>query len=151
MLNAEFINPYIQGSQKVLEKICGQRPGLGKIFIKKPPYAPQKVAVTVSTTGAVKTTAVYAMDAKTGFYLASKMMGGFEINSLDDMSISSLCELANIISGNVSTAFADKGILTDITTPAYYVDNYPSLSEAVVCIPFLLAGNCTFELDVCLI
>lgn len=150
-MNAEHINPFIRGSQRVLETVCAMRPELGKVFVKKPPYSPSPVAVTVSTIGGVLSTAIYTMDIKTGCYLASQMMDGFEVSSLDDMSKSALCELANIISGNVSTAFSEKGILTDISTPQYYGDTYPELPGSVVCIPLLLSDSMIFEVNVCLL
>ena len=149
-MNAEFINPFIQGSQRVLDSICGGRPGLGKVFIKKPPFAPQHVAVAISIIGAVKGTAIYTMDTSAGLFLVSRMMGGMSIETLDFMSQSALCELANMISGNVATAFSEKGILIDITPPEFCGNSYPSLVGQAVCIPLLLQDGNVFEVDVCI-
>lgn len=151
-MNAEYVNPFIQGSQRVLGTICGEQPSLGKVFVKKPPFAPQQVAVSVSTIGEVKSTAIYTMELSTGFHLVSTMMGGMPVNDMDAMSQSALCELANMISGNVATAFSEKGILVDITPPQFFGNAYPNLPPGnVVCIPLLLRNGIIFEVDVCLL
>ena len=148
-MNAEHINPFIQGSQRVLDNICGERPGLGKVFVKKPPYSPQQVAVSVSLIGAVQGMVIYTMQQQSGLYVVSKMMGS-PISTMDPMSQSALCELANMISGNSATAFSEKGLLVDITTPTFYENSFPKLSAGVVCIPLTLQNGIVFEVDICL-
>ena len=148
-MNAELINPYIQGAQRVLAQICGERPNLGKVFLKKPPYQAQNIAISVSTIGAIEGTAVYTMDNATGLYLAAKMMAGMPVTTLDEIAKSALCELTNMISGNVSTVFAEKGVLTDITTPSFFGESYPLIGGSAVCIPLALGSGLVFEVDVC--
>lgn len=148
-MNAEHINPFIQGSQRVIETICGARPGLGKIFMKKSPGNVQPATVSISIIGAVQGFAVYSMNLESGFYIVSKMMGGMPITELDPMAQSALCELANIVSGNVATAFSQKGILVDITPPEFFGTSYPPLTSSAVCIPLLLEGGKMVEVDVC--
>lgn len=148
-MNAEYVNPFIQGSQRVLEMLCGERPEIGKVSLKKPPYPPQQVAIAVSITGEVQGTVVYTMELATGLFIVSKMMGGMEVAALDELSQSALSEMANMTSGNVATAFSEKGILTDITPPTFMGDSYPNLQGNVVCIPLTLSGGHTIGIDVC--
>jgi len=149
-VNAEHINPFIQGAQRVIDTICGERPNLGKVFIKNPPYKPQTIGVEVAIIGAITGSVVFIMEIDTGCYLASKMMMGAPVPELDPMSQSALCELANMISGNVATVFSEKGILTDITPPKFFNNSYPPLPTTVVCVPLLLQTGSVFEVDVCL-
>lgn len=149
-MNAEYVNPFIQGSQRVLESIVGARPGLGKVFLKKPPHEAQPVAVAVSIIGGVKITVVYTMAPKTGCFLASHMMGGMPVEALDAMSQSALCELANMVSGNVATVFSEKGVMADISPPEFFGDSYPSLNCDAVCVPLSLQDGNIFEIDICL-
>ena len=148
-MNAEYVNPFIMGSQRVLATICGERPGLGKVFLKKPPHAPLQVAVSISITGEVKAVAIYTMTPQVGCFLASKMMG-WPVDDLDPMAQSAICELGNMISGNVATAFSEKGILADITPPEFHSDSNPALPVDMVCIPLVLQEGHIFEIDVCL-
>jgi chemotaxis protein CheX len=148
-LNAEYVNPFIQGSQKVLISMVGEQPVLGKVFLKKPPYEAQPVAVAISTIGNPEITTVLTMSPFVGCYLASKMMRS-PVVVLDDMSKSALCELANMIAGNVATLFSQKGIIVDITTPEYFGGSYPPLTRDTVCIPLIFQEKHIFEIDVCL-
>ena len=148
-MNAEYVNPFIQGATKVITQVIGEQPGLGKIFLKKPPFKAQQVAVAISTVGTPEIAAVLVMEPVTGCYLASKMMG-MPVASLDEMSKSALCELGNMIAGNVATLFSQKGIVVDITTPKYFGDSFPPLTRDAVCIPLVIHDKHVFEVDVCL-
>ncbi|MCL2400801.1 MAG: chemotaxis protein CheX [Defluviitaleaceae bacterium] len=148
-MNAEHINPFIQGSQRVINSVCGERPGLGKIFLKKPPFKSQPVAVAISIIGQLNGTMVYTVETILGCYLASRMIGR-PVTALDYMSQSALCELANIIAGNAATVFSEKGILVDITPPQFYGNDYPNLPSSAVCIPLVFQGGGVFEVDVCM-
>jgi len=45
------------------------------------------------------------------------MMGGFQIDQLDEMSQSAISELGNMISGNATTLLYNQGVKVDITPP----------------------------------
>lgn len=55
-------------------------------------------------------------DAKT---IAGTMMGGLLLDSIDDMAISALSELGNMIMGNAGVTLSTSGVNTDITTPTF--------------------------------
>lgn len=147
-MNAELINPFIIGSQRVLESIDGKRPGLGKVYLKKPPHKPQQAAVTLNFIEAINCTVVYTMDTFVACYVASRMMRT-PVTSLDFISQSALCELSNIISGHVATAFSQSNGVVDITTPEFFGNSYPDIQENMVCIPMILQNGKTFEIDIC--
>lgn len=45
------------------------------------------------------------------------MMGGMEVKDLDEIAISAIGEIGNMIMGNTSTIYAQKGLKIDITPP----------------------------------
>ena len=49
--------------------------------------------------------------------IASKMMMGMPVDTLDDMASSALCELSNMIMGSTATLFSTEKIAMDITPP----------------------------------
>ena len=51
--------------------------------------------------------------------VASAAMMGFPVETLDDMSISALSELGNMIMGGASCTLSTQGVNTDITTPTF--------------------------------
>jgi len=147
-LNAEYINPFIQGSQSVIQTVCKEVPRLGKVFVKSKAKG-LPVSVSISIINAIQGTVVYTMDEGTACFIASQMMG-MSVSDLDYMAQSAVSELANMIAGNVATVFSGKGIIVDITTPTFWGTQYPDLRSKIVCIPLLLSTDKTFEVDVCL-
>ena len=150
-MNADHVNPFIQGAQSVLTQFCGNKPNLGKLYLKNAPYDASPVNIHVSIIGGLQGTMLLGMDESVGCFLASKMMG-MQPPALDEISQSALSELANIISGNVATIFSGKGSLVDITTPNFVRGgtsaDFPMLQKNVVCIPLSLDGGMVVELNV---
>ncbi len=153
-MDAALINPFIQGSQNVLQMVCMEAPKLGQLSVKKQPYKASPVSVAVSIFGDVQGEVAYNMHVEAGCYIASKMMGGMPVPVLDDISSSALAELANMISGNVCTFFAGKGYKVDISTPRFKMNastsdfQLISQKDKVVCVPLNFQDGHTFLLDI---
>lgn len=153
-MNAAYINPFIQGAQLVFSTLCNESPALGQVFIKKAPYTPLQVTVAVSIIGDIVGEVVYNMKESDGCFVASKMMFGMPVMALDEMSQSAVSELANMISGNVATIFAGKGIKIDISTPRFMQNataaHFPGILSAdkVVCVPLSFQEGFIFEIDI---
>jgi chemotaxis protein CheX len=154
-MDASYINPFVQGAQRVFATLCQETPTLGKVFIKPKPYTTGGVSVSVTIFGAFEGEVVYNMEENSGNYIVSKMMMGMPVEDLqDEMSKSAVSELANIISGNVATIFAGKEITVDIKTPSLRFGattaDFP-ISERVnkvVCVPLHFQSGHVFSVDV---
>ncbi len=155
-MDAALINPFIQGSQSVLQMICAEAPKLGQLSVKKQPYKASPVSVAVTIFGDVQGEVAFNMQMEAGCYIASKMMSGMPVPVLDDISSSALSELANMISGNVCTVFAGKGVKVDISTPRFKLNaatsdfTLISKQDKIVCIPLSFNDGHTFSLDIVL-
>ena len=114
-MNVEVINPFIQGTKQVLSTVCNLDSKMGKVSIKNKPFE-DKLNVTIGIIGDVKGKVNYAFDLSVALFIASKMMFK-EITFLDDISKSAICELTNMISGNIATIFSNSGKVVDITPP----------------------------------
>jgi chemotaxis protein CheX len=57
------------------------------------------------------------MDEKTGKLVASAMLGGMEINEIDELVVSAVGELANMVIGNTCQSLSKHDINVDITPP----------------------------------
>ena len=154
-MDASYVNPFVQGAQRVFATVCQETPSLGKVFVKPKPYAPSEVAVSVHIFGAFEGEVVFSMEEPTGCFIVSKMMMGMPVASLhDDMSKSAVSELANIISGNVATIFAGKEISVDIKPPTLRfgaaTSDFPMAERVsrVVCVPLQFEGGHVFQVDV---
>ena len=154
-MDASYVNPFVQGTQRVFANICQETPSLGKVFVKPKPYAPAEVSVSVDIFGAFQGEVVFNMQESAACYIVSKMMMGMPVTSIqDELTKSAVSELANIISGNVATIFAGKEIVVDIKPPTLRfgatATDFP-LSEKVprvVCVPLNFEGGFVFQVDV---
>jgi chemotaxis protein CheX len=154
-MDASYVNPFVQGAQRVFATVCQETPALGKIFVKTKPYSASEVTVAVSIIGAFEGEVIYNMKEEAGCFIVSRMMMGMPVETLhDDMSKSAVSELANIISGNVATIFAGKEITVDIKPPQLRFGateaDFPAADKVqkIVCVPLVFQNGHIFEVDV---
>lgn len=155
-MNAEHINPFVQGSQGILSMVCGESTGLGKLTTRKPPYKSDHVAIRVGVVGQITGDIIFTMKDEVACYIASKMMMGMPVPQLDEMATSAISELTNMISGNVATLFSGNGVLIDITPPKCMIN--PSEADfsflpptvVIVCIPLNFQNGMIFEIHIAL-
>jgi chemotaxis protein CheX len=154
-MDASYVNPFVQGAQRVFGTICQETPTVGKIFVKTQPYTTEEVTVSIDIFGAFEGEVVYTMKEDAGCFIVSRMMMGMPVSSLkDDMAMSAVSELANIISGNVATIFAGREVVVDIKPPQLRFDasesDFPFVGKVtkIVCIPLTFKDGHVFEVDV---
>lgn len=116
-LNVAHINPFLQSSQSVIEMMTQVRLGVGKPSIAKLEFPGTTFILQVGVTGALMGQVMIVMQEENAKLMASKMMMGMPVETLDEMASSALCELSNMILGNAATLFSSNGILMDITPP----------------------------------
>jgi len=154
-MDASYVNAFVQGAQRVFDTVCSETPALGRVFVKSPPYVASPVTVSIDVFGAFDGQVVYNMEMDAGCQIASQMMMGMPVPTLeDDMPKSALSELANIISGNVATLFSGKDIIVDIKPPQLRfnatADDFPmsTKTQKIVCVPLNFKSGHVFEVDV---
>jgi len=122
--------------------------------VKKTPYKTLPVSIAIDIFGEFVGEVVFTMEEPVGCFIASKMMGGMPVPTLDEMSQSAVSEMANMISGNVATIFFGKGTKIDIKPPRFKMsattDDFPMATkvEKIVCVPLKFADGHIFELDI---
>ena len=146
-MRVEHINPFIQGTEGILKTVCGVDTKLGKIY-KKSQIAAGEYSILIEIVGELRGLVYYSMNEKTACNIASKMMMGMPISSLDDMSKSALCELSNMISGNVATIFSGMNIAVDIKPPVFNDGSSPSAAYEFIAIPINLDNSDVLEINV---
>lgn len=146
-MRVEHINPFIQGTEGILKTVCGVSTSLGKIY-KKPQIAVGEYSILIEIVGELKGVVFYSMNENTACKIASKMMSGMPISALDDMSKSALCELSNMISGNVATIFSGMNISVDIKPPIFNDGKTPSQAYEFITIPINIDDSGILEINV---
>jgi len=140
-LNVEYINPFINVSVNLVEMVCNVKANRGNIFIKNSPFMAGSVVIIIGIAGEFKGQVFFSMDEGTACKIASAMMFGMEVTSLEEMAKSAIAELGNMIMGNVSTEFYNNGVRIDITPPTVMVGNDIAITTKVqrtICIPLEL-------------
>lgn len=117
----DYVRAFVQSAERVLGEVIGEVPTKGTpIFQKEPSIGLQEVNVTVGITGDLQGQVNFGMDMTTALAIASTMMME-TVTALDEMSISALQELSNMISGNARFFLNDLGVKSDITPPTMLV------------------------------
>ncbi|MCL2236388.1 MAG: chemotaxis protein CheX [Defluviitaleaceae bacterium] len=152
-MKVEIVNSFVQGAQSTLTTLCGQMDKLGSVFMKQAPFTHNEISVVIGVHGELNGHVIYTMDEKSGLLLASKIMAGFEVTGLDDMSKSAIKEIGNMISGNAASALFSHGFTVDITTPTYVASGetagleFLAPDSKLICIPIFYQGEQIFEVD----
>lgn len=100
-----------------LAMVCGQELQEGSSYVHKRTSIPNSIAVKLCLTGDRNGTVFIRFSEENAKKVASAMMMGMPIEELDDMALSALAELGNMIMGGASIELSNAGVSTDITTP----------------------------------
>ncbi|MGN0368901.1 MAG: chemotaxis protein CheX [Wujia sp.] len=151
VMDVKHINPFLQSSISIVESVTQVKLTVGKpeksdFFLRDKYYA-----IQVGVVGEMKGQVVLAIKEDNAKDIASKMMYGMPVETLDEMASSALNELGNMVMGNTATIFSTQGILIDITPPlAVYGENIqlkPDIEGLKV--PLLYGGEEYIGLYIC--
>lgn len=148
-INVEYINPFLMAATSIIKDICQIDMKIGKPYVKNTEFASDSVVIMIGITGEMRGQVMIALTYQKALEIASRMMMGIQVTELDEMSISAISELGNMIMGNAATILSTKGIGIDITPPTLCRGTL-SIKQAFaknICIP-LSGDDITIELDV---
>ena len=118
MVDVKVINPFLESARDTIAQVGQVQTTIGKPCIERNlSFTDDNVIVSVGIVGAVKGTVMIVIPEATAKIIASNMMMGMPVESLDDMALSALAELGNMTMGHASTLLASNGVETDITPP----------------------------------
>ncbi|MBQ8984090.1 MAG: chemotaxis protein CheX [Lachnospiraceae bacterium] len=148
-ISAEHVNTFLMAATKVISEACMLTPKVGKPSIRNGNYTDDSIVIMIGVTGEMQGQVLLVFKKEVALAIASKMMF-MEVTQLDEISMSAICELGNMIMGNASTVFSTKNIGIDITPPTMCEGNF-TVSGAVanMCIPIYINDNDYVELDLC--
>lgn len=115
-MKAEWIQPFLQSACTVIEQVVQVRPERGQLEMLAWSGS-HDLRIQVGLSGQLTGHVAFGLNEVVAVRMASAMMGGYPLESLDMMGESAISELGNMISGNASTLLYNQGIIVDITTP----------------------------------
>ena len=149
-VNVDHINPFLMAATSIMKDACQMDMKIGKPYVKKTEFQSDSVIIMIGVTGEMRGQVIIALTFEKACEIASKMMMGYPVNDLDDMSMSAISELGNMIMGNAATILSTKGIGIDITPPTV-CRGAMKISQSYtknICIPMSVENDITIELDI---
>ncbi len=150
-LDVNNINPFLQSSISIFENVTTLKLGVGKPMLASLSFQDATYTIQVGVTGEMKGQVILVMSENNAKDIASRMMFGMPVDSLDEMACSALNELSNMIMGNTATIFSTQGKLIDITPPIAMLGTNMKINSDIegIKVPLLNEGLEYISLYIC--
>ncbi len=148
-INVECINPFLMAATSILHDMCQYDIQVGRPYVKTTEFKDDSVIIMIGVTGEMRGQVIIGFTFKHACEIASKMMG-MPVEDMDELSMSAISELGNMIMGNAATILSTKGIGIDITPPTLGRGSVSFTTSYTknICIPLMAAGENLLELDI---
>jgi chemotaxis protein CheX len=120
-LDAKLLNPFIEAIFQVFPQLGIQDLKRGAVRIEEKLTSTLDVLVIVGLSGKVRGSVGFNMNEATAKNMASAMMMGMPVESIDEMSISAISEMANMTAGTATTLLSSVVGPVDISPPTLIV------------------------------
>lgn len=150
-IDVNNINPFLQSSLSIFESVATLKLTVGRPSISSLTFHDSTYTIQVGVTGEMKGQVIMAMSDIIAKDIASRMMFGMPVNTLDEMACSALNELDNMIMGNTATIFSTLGKIIDITPPISTLGSNIVMNSDIeaIKVPLLLDGKEYVSLYIC--
>lgn len=116
-MDVKMINPFIEAFYEVMPQLGFENVRKSKVVAGNGTVEGHGVAMSIAVVGHVTGNAVYSLDEEDARKIASKMMMGMPVETLDEMAQSALSELSNMLTARASILFEKEGYQTNISVP----------------------------------
>ena len=116
-LDVRHINPFLQSTLSIMEQAACLKLAVGKPAVATLEFHDNTFIIQVGVTGVLKGQVMLVFNTEKAKKVASSMMMGMPVETLDEMATSALCELCNMIMGSTATLFSTQQMVMDITPP----------------------------------
>lgn len=130
-MKVEHVNPFVMSAVDVIRQVAGIEAQRGKLSLKAKVFPASEVNVLLGLSGGIRGQVIYSMSQATARAIASAMMMGQEVAELDELAMSALGELGNMITGTAAMQFDQDGIALDISTPTLCLGSNLSISATM--------------------
>jgi chemotaxis protein CheX len=115
-MKEEYVNAFLTPAKMVWEKELQTPLNFVGAKAVDHQYTTEDLTAILGVSGQLQGNVLYGFGGGTAIAVASAMIGE-TVTELDDMSMSALGELANMITGNAATQLSAKGYECDISPP----------------------------------
>jgi len=115
-MKAEFVNAFLEPAISVWGKELGVELTFGEAEAVTGVFTTEDLTAIIGVTGKLKGNVFYELSNGTAKTVAEAMCG-MEFETMDEMALSAIGEMANMITGNATTALAATNFVCDISPP----------------------------------
>lgn len=117
LVKTEYVEPFVSAAFYVLEQVARARCERGPLSLRQySTFTTQELTVVVGVMGEIEGVSLYGMSFMTALKIAGMMLGQ-ELVQLDDLALSAVTELANMMSGHATTLLEQASVTCEITPP----------------------------------
>ena len=116
-MDARMFSPFIDTFFQVLPGLGIKKVERGKLSLKENLAATRDVTALIGLSQGIQGNIAITMDEATAKKIASIMMMGKPVETLDDMAQSAIAEMANMLSSNAMTIIGQNGFAMKVSPP----------------------------------
>lgn len=149
-LNVEYINPFLSAATTILRDMVQVECKIGKPFLRDMSFTEDSIVIMIGVTGEMRGQVMIAFERPIACDVAGRMMMNPGLTEMDEIAMSAICELGNMIMGNTATIFSTKGIGIDITPPTMCNGNVKFATQFTknICIPLTYDSDKAIEFNI---
>jgi chemotaxis protein CheX len=118
MINAEFINPFLEAATGIFKSVLNADLRRGRVQIKEQTNPTHKVAIIIGITGDASGQVVFNMSEDAAIKIARHLSPQMSPSELRVEFPDIIGEIANMVVGNAMNLFTSKGTSLDMTPPS---------------------------------
>lgn len=115
-MNEDYVNAFLTPAVHVWEKELAVKLTLSGAEQVASQYTTNELTALIGISGQLEGNVLYGFTQDSARSIASKMIGQ-EVIEMDEMALSAIGEIANMITGNAATLLANLGTECEITPP----------------------------------
>lgn len=151
-MDVKYINPFIDAFLNIFPQFGMSNVQKSGISLKGKDIKSAGVMIMLGLIGDVRGNVIYSMNAEDAKKIASTMMMGAPVETLDELAQSAISELSNMLTATAASGFYNEGINIDISTPTLMYGDFTATSstDKTICVEMLVEGmkieiNIAFE------
>ncbi len=119
-MREEYVNAFLNPAKKVWEQELGQSLEVASADMTTSQVMDEDITVVIGISGTLQGNVLYGFSDATAEGLVKTMTGEEEVDIKDEIGLSVLGEVANMITGNAATALAQAGFPCVISPPVIF-------------------------------
>ena len=128
---ADILEPFVEAARDVLAQEIGADVTPGRLSLANGSATTLDVTVVLGITGRLTGIAVYGMSSEMAKGIVGGMLGS-PVTDLDEIALSGIAELGNVITGRATTLLSGLGLVCDISPPMLVMGAGSRLSTASI-------------------